>query len=82
MNLSFNRLADREMTDFLSCTVNLSFNRLADREMTDFLSCTVNLSFHRFLKAGKCKNEPPHDETNKMTVRPAKTQVGLGIRPA
>ena len=26
-------------------------------------------------------NEPPHDKTNKMTVRPAKTQVSLGIHP-
>ena len=26
-------------------------------------------------------NEPPHDKTNKMTVRPAKTKVSLGIRP-
>ena len=26
-------------------------------------------------------NEPPHDKTNKMTVRPAKTQIILGIRP-
>ena len=25
--------------------------------------------------------EPPHDKTNKMTVRPAKTQTSLGIRP-
>ena len=25
--------------------------------------------------------EPPHDKTNKMTVRPAKTQISLGIRP-
>ena len=25
-------------------------------------------------------NEPPHDKTNKMTVRPAKTQISLGIR--
>ena len=25
--------------------------------------------------------EPPHDKTNKMTVCPAKTQIGLGIRP-
>ena len=27
------------------------------------------------------KNEPSHDKTNKMTVRPAKTQTSLGIRP-
>ena len=25
--------------------------------------------------------EPQHDKTNKMTVRPSKTQIGLGIRP-
>ena len=25
--------------------------------------------------------EPPHDKTNKMTVRPAKTQISLGIPP-
>ena len=27
------------------------------------------------------KNELPHDKTNKMTVRPAKTQISLGICP-
>ena len=26
-------------------------------------------------------NEPPHDKTNKMTVRPAKTQISLGVCP-
>ena len=26
-------------------------------------------------------DEPPHDKTNKMTVRPAKAQISLGIRP-
>ena len=25
--------------------------------------------------------EPPHDKTNKMTMRPAKIQISLGIRP-
>ena len=25
-------------------------------------------------------NEPPHDKTNKMPMRPAKTQISLGIR--
>ena len=25
--------------------------------------------------------ESRHDKTNKMTVRPAKTQISLGIRP-
>ena len=27
------------------------------------------------------RNEPPRDKTNKMAVRPAKTQISLGIRP-
>ena len=27
------------------------------------------------------KHEPRHDKTNKVTVRPAKTQISLGIRP-
>ena len=26
-------------------------------------------------------NEPHHDKTNKMSVRPAKTQISLGIHP-
>ena len=26
-------------------------------------------------------NEPPRDKTNKMSVRPAKTQINLGIPP-
>ena len=25
--------------------------------------------------------EPPHDKTNNVAVRPAKTQISLGIRP-
>ena len=28
-----------------------------------------------------CQYEPRHDKTNKMVVRPAKTQISLGIRP-
>ena len=29
----------------------------------------------------KNKMNRPHDKTNKMTVRPAKTQISLGLRP-
>ena len=29
----------------------------------------------------KRQGEPRHDKTNKVTVRPAKTQISLGIRP-
>ena len=34
---------------------------------------TLSFQTHRY--------EPPHDKTNKMTMRPAKTQISLGIRP-
>ena len=27
------------------------------------------------------QNEPQHDKTNKVIVRPVKTQISLGIRP-
>ena len=29
----------------------------------------------------KTRNEPRHDKTNKMSLRPAKTQISLGIHP-
>ena len=32
-------------------------------------------------KQDKQTYEPPHDKTIKMTVRPGKTQISLGIRP-
>ena len=35
-----------------------------------------------YLKQGTTlKSEPQLDKTNKMAVRPAKTQISLGIRP-
>ena len=41
---------------------------------------SVDLRDYKLLIFSK-KHEPSHDKTNKMTVRPAKTQVSLGIRP-
>ena len=35
----------------------------------------------RSTKKNKFSNEPTHDKANKMNVRPAKTQISLGIRP-
>ena len=37
-------------------------------------------SFYDFLLLSRLY-EPPHDKTNKMTVRPPKTPISLGIRP-
>ena len=33
------------------------------------------------LSLSKKTYEPVHDKTNKMDMRPAKTQISLGIRP-
>ena len=49
-------------------------------QFLDFNKCTQGtfkiLVFH-------CKNinEPQHDKTNKIAVRPAKIRISLGIRP-
>ena len=34
-----------------------------------------------FIEAKTLINEPPHDKTNKVIVRPVKTRISLGIRP-
>ena len=51
------------------------------------LSCFVKLTLESFIYKFRQYNmwyylfEPRHDKTNKMSVRPAKTQISLGIRP-
>ena len=39
------------------------------------------LSRHSVIPRAHLTLEPRHDKTNKMSVRPAKTQISLGIRP-
>ena len=34
-----------------------------------------------YMDGMQCDFEPRHDKTNKMSVRPAKTRISLGIRP-
>ena len=55
-----------------------------------FIILTQRKSFHIEIQAeeyARIENvrenlhEPRHDKTNKMSVRPAKTQISLGIRP-
>ena len=36
----------------------------------------------QLLGANKSTFEPPHDKTNNVAVRPAKTQISLGIHPS
>ena len=42
---------------------------------------SLNLWHNVWTHLLKSKIEPPHDKTNKMIVRPAKTWISLGIRP-
>ena len=45
-------------------------------------SALVKVSYCRTFLANSQIIEPPHDKTNKVTVRPAKTQVSLLSAPA
>ena len=45
-----------------------------------FTDCNIQLKYMYLYKIGLAY-EPPHDKTNKMTVRPEKTQIRLGICP-
>ena len=58
------------------------------RGLSVFMLFTVLTGKHENRLSGRLtvkrmhdRNEPPHDKTNKMDVRPAKTQISLGIRP-
>ena len=56
---------------FESCLIaNLEDRFSRDVAHIIHVLCKINLA-----------NKPPHDKTNKMTVRPAKTQISRGIRP-
>ena len=73
-----------------SCPVLMKFNcigsfslsfHLLFRHITPFIlpnPVFKAFSTHTFTKQW---HEPPHDKTNKITVRPAKTQISLDIRP-
>ena len=41
----------------------------------------VGHSFCNWTTLYGIKGEPPHDKTSKMTVRPTKTEISLGIHP-
>ena len=56
----------------------LHMNRLNKPKSGIFISWVISLLPKDLLFR---TYEPPHDKTNKMSVRPAKTQISLGIRP-
>ena len=61
---------------------NVTYTVFALRGRSEFLLCTFWKSVQEYYYFHQNSTfEPPHDKTNKMTVRPAKTQISLGIRP-
>ena len=62
-------------------------NRIMYRQRLDLLfmfenhyNMSTQLVSNHFSSLDDSINEPRHDKTNKMSVRPAKTQIGLDIR--
>ena len=51
------------------------------REMPTVSESYSGLPYVDYERVGKKEFEPRHDKTNKMSVRRAKTQISLGIRP-
>ena len=51
------------------------YKRQKKHQVRDQRKRHIYSAFHIFIL------EPPHDKTNKMTVRSAKTEISLGIRP-
>ena len=63
----------KQQIEFQSFKIIQDFKKLY---MQRFLNCLVNC--HRI--STYTWYEPRHDKTNKVTVRPVKTQISLGIR--
>ena len=53
---------------------NNNFGKLQKKHHMKFITNSKNTHL-------LAQNEPRHDKTNKMAVRPVKTQISLGIRP-
>ena len=50
-------------------------------EKVKYFDCVTYFSRTFDLKPESEQNEPRHDKTNNMSLRPVKTQISLGIRP-
>ena len=76
-----------EISDLDSIAIILSRQRRKTKALIRLCGCagwSASLLFAYGIKqvfSWRGSSEPPHDKTNKMTVRPAKTQISLGIRP-
>ena len=58
------------------CIGTILFNR---KHECEFIT-TITIKFDESFRLNTLVFEPPRDKTNKVSVRPAKTQISLGIR--
>ena len=76
-----------ERSDLDSIAIKLSRQRRTTKALIRLRGCagwSASLLFAYGIKqvfSWRGSYEPPHDKTNKMNVRPTKTQISLGIRP-
>ena len=68
--------AEAEMLPYLICIIDFCKKHLRLDSIMTFI-----VKGSKILKLGVFWHEPRHDKTNNVAVRPAKTQISLGIRP-
>ena len=60
----------------------IHFDQMRKKHVQKIIDWTITVKSPAcFLLANNNTIEPSHDKTNKMTVRPAKTPISLGIHP-
>ena len=73
-----NEIPELLLSDIIYYSIMSPFSRGC---MTEFAPVANRVLKRGSTTSGKLRrNEPRHDKTNKMTVRPAKTRISLGIR--
>ena len=67
---------EKTCLDVVESRKKRGMNSLTEPENnTQLVSASCNKERRTFI------NEPPHDKTNKVAMRPTKTRISLGIRP-
>ena len=88
---TFKALSEDSRSDWMDAQADLSrhlvhmsfcwFCRAPAQTLSFYNDILMALVIDISLFKGNSWNEPRHDKTNKVSERPAKTQISLGIRP-
>ena len=65
-------------------TIQMSYMlHINKSKITNISECLKDRTLRKYniVNSFNVKNEPPRDKTNKVSVRPAKTRISLGMRP-